>query len=219
MRIIRMQMYFSGLARLMGKSKVRVPGTRNKDGSSRKHETVYDEHGNWTVSQHHDQMRLLRNDRFVAYYRDVQHLTRTAEEFEELLTQLRRPLPTTIWINDTDPLAGEVSRFFEQLDPSVASPIEWYPIPKMAWRINADKARFRKAQEMQPLRQFLIQQTALGTTSRQEEVSMIPPLLLDIQPTANAPAVVEILMGQDSEAGGNNDEPVCFSSKDLKSCF
>ncbi|GET93290.1 hypothetical protein, conserved [Leishmania tarentolae] len=94
----------------------------------------------------------------------------------------RMPLLTTFWINDTDPLAAQVQAYMESLDPSLVEPIPWYPITGMAWRILADKAEFRKRPEMQPLRKYLIQQTALGTISRQEEVSMIPPFLLDIQP-------------------------------------
>lgn len=94
----------------------------------------------------------------------------------------RTPLLTTFWINDTDPLAAHVRAYMESLDPSLVEPISWYPIAGMGWRILADKAEFRKRPEMQPLRQYLIRQTALGTISRQEEVSMIPPFLLDIQP-------------------------------------
>ncbi|KAG5464045.1 hypothetical protein LSCM1_00225 [Leishmania martiniquensis] len=94
----------------------------------------------------------------------------------------RTPLPTTFWINDTDPLAAQVRAYMESLDPSLVEPIPWYPIAGMGWRILADKTEFRKRPEMQPLRKYLIQQTALGTINRQEEVSMIPPFLLDIQP-------------------------------------
>ncbi|XQJ31684.1 NOL1/NOP2/sun family, putative [Leishmania guyanensis] len=94
----------------------------------------------------------------------------------------RMPLLTTFWINDTDPLASQVRAYMESLDLSLVEPISWYPIAGMGWRILADKTEFRKRPEMQPLRQYLIRQTALGTINRQEEVSMIPPFLLDIQP-------------------------------------
>ncbi|KAG5464786.1 hypothetical protein LSCM4_00227 [Leishmania orientalis] len=94
----------------------------------------------------------------------------------------RTPLPTTFWINDTDPLAAQVRACMESQDPSLVEPISWYPIAGMGWRVLAGKTEFRKRPELQPLRQYLIQQTALGTISRQEEVSMIPPFLLDIQP-------------------------------------
>ncbi|KAG5490093.1 hypothetical protein JKF63_00212 [Porcisia hertigi] len=95
----------------------------------------------------------------------------------------RTPLLTTFWVNDTDPLAVQVRAYMESLDRSLVEPISWYPIVGMGWRILADKTELRKRPEMQELRQYLIKQTALGTISRQEEVSMIPPFLLDIQPS------------------------------------
>ncbi|KAK7199934.1 NOL1/NOP2/sun family [Novymonas esmeraldas] len=98
------------------------------------------------------------------------------------MEQFRTPLLTTFWINDTDPLAARVRAHMEAQDVSLVEPIPWYPIAGMGWRILADKTEFRKRPEMQSLRQYLIRQTALGTISRQEEVSMIPPFLLDIQP-------------------------------------
>ncbi|CCW66950.1 unnamed protein product [Phytomonas sp. Hart1] len=52
----------------------------------------------------------------------------------------------------------------------------------MAWRVLADKEALRKRPDMQALRRYMIRQTALGMISRQEEVSMIPPFLLNIQP-------------------------------------
>jgi 16S rRNA C967 or C1407 C5-methylase (RsmB/RsmF family) len=143
--------------------------------------TVYDSEGNWTVYQHQEQLRTMKNEKFETYYRDHQKLV-PLDQWDKFLEEIRSPLPTTVWINDTDPLAGSVSDFFRAMDPSLVEPIPWYPIEGMAWRILADKALFRKKPEMQPLRQYLIRQTALGTISRQEEVSMIPPFLLDIQP-------------------------------------
>ncbi|KPI88581.1 hypothetical protein ABL78_2314 [Leptomonas seymouri] len=171
--------------------------------------TTYDVDGNWVSgAPHQDKMRLIQNKLFDSYYRSLQKLgcvaartvhpraTPTAsspaaqEVPEEVSTVLwdkemelfRKPLLTTFWINDTDPLAGKVREYMESLDTSLVEPISWYPIEGMGWRILADKTEFRKRSEMQPLRQYLIQQTALGTISRQEEVSMIPPFLLDIQP-------------------------------------
>ncbi|KEG10871.1 tRNA (cytosine34-C5)-methyltransferase [Trypanosoma grayi] len=144
--------------------------------------TTYDEKGNWVGVQHQDAMRQLPCPSLDRYYRDLQQL-RTHEEWDTEMALFRQQLPTTIWINDTDPLAGDVRRYFEALDRTLVEPIPWYPITGMAWRILAGKTEFRKRPEMQALRRFLIQQTALGTVSRQEEVSMLPPFLLDIQPT------------------------------------
>lgn len=164
--------------------------------------TTYDQEGNWVTTQHQDKMRQIENAIFNKYYGELQNLGSVEEDRQARLhdqssaarrsaadlwgyemSLFRQPLPTTFWINDSDPLAPEVRGYMESLSTSMVEPIPWYPIPGMAWRILADKTEFRKRPEMQALRQFLIRQTALGTISRQEEVSMIPPFLLDIQPT------------------------------------
>jgi 16S rRNA C967 or C1407 C5-methylase (RsmB/RsmF family) len=134
----------------------------------------------WRYRCHPDSMRKTTNPHFERFYKEHNPLV-PAAAFDDFMETLRTPLPTTLWINDTDPLAPEISRYFTSLGDTVMSPIPWYPIAGMGWRINADKKTFRKAPELQPLRQYLIRQTAMGTTSRQEEVSMIPTFLLDIQ--------------------------------------
>ncbi|RNF05417.1 tRNA (cytosine34-C5)-methyltransferase [Trypanosoma rangeli] len=141
-----------------------------------------DENGNWLGMTHQDTLRQIPCPALDRYYRDLQSIL-TPAEWDAELSLFRQPLPTTVWINDTDPLAGEVRRYFESLHRSLVEPISWYPLPGMAWRVLAGKTEFRKRPEMQALRRFMIQQTALGTISRQEEVSMLPPFLLDIQPT------------------------------------
>ena len=99
------------------------------------------------------------------------------------------PLPMTFWINDSDPMGPTASAYFmklheQQSDKNVkVSPIPWYPIKNMGWRIDIDKKKFRKDPACVNLRRYLIQQTAMGTLNRQEEVSMIPVFLLEIQPT------------------------------------
>lgn len=152
---------------------------------------------------HQDEMRTVVNKQFDRYYSELQKLGQVEaarlaavagqqggnraiptpqELWDAEMALFRRPLDTTVWVNDTDPLSQTVREFFERQDASVVQPIPWYPIEGMGWRILADKTSFRKRPDMQALRQFLIRQTALGTVSRQEEVSMIPPFLLDIQP-------------------------------------
>lgn len=163
--------------------------------------TTYTEDGHWISGQKEQDLRQKENPLFNRYYGELQRLGDVAratpqagsvapremlsgeKAWEAEMRLFRTALPTTLWINDTDPLSGEVRAYFESLDASLVEPIPWYPVAGMGWRIKADKTEFRKREDMKALRQFLIQQTALGTISRQEEVSMIPPFLLDIQPT------------------------------------
>jgi tRNA (cytosine34-C5)-methyltransferase len=52
----------------------------------------------------------------------------------------------------------------------------------MAWQVELSRQDVRKNIHFNEFKQFLIQQTQNGNISRQEAVSMIPPLLLDIRP-------------------------------------
>eukprot|EP00758_Cryptobia_borreli_P006049 Tbor_TRINITY_DN5065_c0_g1::TRINITY_DN5065_c0_g1_i1::g.14060::m.14060/K15335/NSUN2; tRNA (cytosine34-C5)-methyltransferase len=152
----------------------------------RKKQTVIDADGNWTsTNQHQNITRTLESPGFVRYYHDLQKICGDGNKvaFDNFMDMMRTPLETTIWINDTDALASQVSNFFKKFGDSICSEIPWYPYKGMGWRIHADKVGLRKDPKMQELRQFLIRQTTMGTISRQEEVSMIPPFLLNIQPT------------------------------------
>ena len=51
-----------------------------------------------------------------------------------------------------------------------------------AWQINLPRSAIRKSSAFEKLHKFLVTETESGFISRQEAVSMIPPLLLDVQP-------------------------------------
>lgn len=57
----------------------------------------------------------------------------------------------------------------------------WYP-NELAWQVNLSRHDVRKNAHFEELKQFLMHQTDNGNISRQEAVSMIPPLVLDVQP-------------------------------------
>lgn len=59
-------------------------------------------------------------------------------------------------------------------------PIEWYP-EKLAYSMATPKNVIRKFAPFAAFQKFLVSETAVGNISRQEAVSMIPPLLLDVQ--------------------------------------
>jgi 16S rRNA C967 or C1407 C5-methylase (RsmB/RsmF family) len=59
--------------------------------------------------------------------------------------------------------------------------LKWYP-NELAWQVNLTRQDVRKNEKFQKFKQFLIDQTESGNISRQEAVSMIPPLVLDVKP-------------------------------------
>jgi 16S rRNA C967 or C1407 C5-methylase (RsmB/RsmF family) len=65
-------------------------------------------------------------------------------------------------------------------------PIAWYPQPQIAWQLDCGRTALSKTAPKYPdIKKFhtcLLEQTEMGTIDRQESVSMIPVLLLDVQP-------------------------------------
>jgi multisite-specific tRNA:(cytosine-C5)-methyltransferase len=61
------------------------------------------------------------------------------------------------------------------------TPLQWYP-DCLAWQITVRKEVIRKDPSFRKFQNFLVCEAEAGNISRQEAVSMIPPLLLDVQP-------------------------------------
>ncbi|OCK82305.1 S-adenosyl-L-methionine-dependent methyltransferase [Lepidopterella palustris CBS 459.81] len=61
------------------------------------------------------------------------------------------------------------------------TPISWYP-EQLAWSMTTPKQVVRKFPPFASFQKFLVSETSVGNISRQEVVSMIPPLLMDIKP-------------------------------------
>ena len=67
----------------------------------------------------------------------------------------------------------------ELVDPP--KPLPWYP-DQLAWQMTTPKAVVRRFPPFASFQKFLVSETTVGNISRQEAVSMIPPLLMDIRP-------------------------------------
>lgn len=57
----------------------------------------------------------------------------------------------------------------------------WYP-DRLAWQFEFSRRELRRDPEFEPLHEYIKHETSTGNISRQEAVSMIPPLVLDVQP-------------------------------------
>lgn len=60
-------------------------------------------------------------------------------------------------------------------------PISWYP-DQLAWAMTTPKQVIRRFAPFSSFQKFLVAETEVGNISRQEVVSMIPPLLMDLRP-------------------------------------
>lgn len=59
--------------------------------------------------------------------------------------------------------------------------LPWYP-NEHAWQLELSRKDIRRSEAFYKLHNFLIAETSAGSISRQEAVSMIPPLVLDVKP-------------------------------------
>lgn len=78
-----------------------------------------------------------------------------------------------------DYLSGvkEISGDEETLKPKALC---WYP-GELAWQLELSRKDIRRSEKLFKLHNFLIAETKSGNISRQEAVSMIPPIVLDVQ--------------------------------------
>ncbi|KAI6165913.1 S-adenosyl-L-methionine-dependent methyltransferase [Pisolithus thermaeus] len=134
----------------------------------------------------------MNNERFNAYYKAQKIIP--DEEWGSFMDALRRPLPTTFRITGSReiahtlgvtiqktyvPLLDNVVFEGETIPPPTQIP--WYP-DGLAWQFNVSKKVLRKSPEFKKFHSFLVHETEVGNISRQEAVSMLPPLFMDVQP-------------------------------------
>ncbi|KAF7544686.1 hypothetical protein G7Z17_g9753 [Cylindrodendrum hubeiense] len=77
----------------------------------------------------------------------------------------------------------EIIKIEHQDGSPVAPPlaVPWYP-DELAWWMTTPKNVIRKFPPFAAFQKFLVSETCVGNISRQEVVSMIPPLLMDLRP-------------------------------------
>lgn len=66
-----------------------------------------------------------------------------------------------------------------KVDPP--TPVPWYP-DNLAWSMTTPKNVIRRFPPFAAFQKYLVSETSVGNISRQEVVSMIPPLVMDIEP-------------------------------------
>ncbi|KAJ7021378.1 cytosine-5--methyltransferase [Mycena alexandri] len=135
---------------------------------------------------------MMHNERFTTYYQTQKIVPE--EEWDVLLESLRTPLPTTFRVAGSRQTAQSLNAtvrdthvptlsnvvFEEQpIPPPVQIP--WYP-DGLAWQFNVPKKVLRKSPEFKEFHSFLVFETEVGNISRQEAVSMLPPLFMEVEP-------------------------------------
>jgi 16S rRNA C967 or C1407 C5-methylase (RsmB/RsmF family) len=149
--------------------------------------------GGWEASKGraYESLEITRSPLFDEYYK-AQGIVPEAD-YEAFVASLLSPLPVTFRVNPLVPQAPEVMHRLAtqysapfQLDDGTTSPpprpLPWYEPAGHAWHLHVARHDLRQAAALKELHQWVITLNDAGAISRQEAVSMIPPLLLDVQP-------------------------------------
>ncbi|XP_052188325.1 uncharacterized protein LOC127798767 [Diospyros lotus] len=134
-----------------------------------------------------------QNPAFDEYYKEQGIVS--PDEWDLFIEVLRRPLPAAFRINSSSQFCGDIRSQLEndfvnclQAEAADGSEVEgirsipWYP-ENLAWQSNFSRMQLRKNQTLQRFHEFLKQENEIGNITRQEAVSMVPPLFLDVHPS------------------------------------
>ncbi|KAI9266718.1 S-adenosyl-L-methionine-dependent methyltransferase [Phascolomyces articulosus] len=132
------------------------------------------------------------NEKFKNYYKSQNILSE--EEFGEFYKVLQTPLPSTFRITGTRSHALAILDLIKKtyipamehitIGGAIVEPpttLPWYP-DGLGWQINATRMIIKRSPEFSKFHKFIVAETEAGNVSRQEAVSMVPPLLMDIKP-------------------------------------
>ncbi|GMH39645.1 hypothetical protein BSKO_07543 [Bryopsis sp. KO-2023] len=131
---------------------------------------------------------IKESEKFEHYYK-AQGLVPEGE-WDEFLETLRRPLPVTFRINGrgrfADALKATIDKMCQKPEMGgqeniVPKCLTWYP-GGLAYSVLASKKDLRRESSLAEFHELLKMETDDGSMSRQEAVSMIPPLFLDVKP-------------------------------------
>nr|GMC65935.1 tRNA (cytosine(34)-C(5))-methyltransferase-like isoform X1 [Ipomoea batatas] len=133
-----------------------------------------------------------RNLSFDEYYKEQGIVP--PEEWDTFIEYLRTPLPAAFRINSSSQCYMDIRSklegdFMNSLQAESADgseveaikPLPWYP-ENLAWHSNFSRNQLRKNQTLERFHEFLKLQNEIGNITRQEAVSMVPPLFLDVRP-------------------------------------
>ncbi len=133
----------------------------------------------------------LDNERFAAFYQAQKIVEQ--DEWNSFLEHLRAPLPACFRINTGyafhEVLKQELQDFVGEKIILDDGTTELEAVQNLKWvkegnayKLGADKRTIRKSQKLKDLHTWMVKNTDNGNITRQEAVSMVPPLALDVKP-------------------------------------
>ncbi|GAB2232154.1 hypothetical protein Drorol1_Dr00011181 [Drosera rotundifolia] len=133
-----------------------------------------------------------QNAAFEEYYKEQGIVEE--HEWDAFIECLRKPLPSAFRINSSGQFCDDIrsqlenefvkslqAEFTGEDEADAIRPLPWYP-DNLAWHSNFSRNQLRKNQTLERFHEFLKQANEIGNITRQEAVSMVPPLFLDVHP-------------------------------------
>lgn len=134
------------------------------------------------------------NAQWENYYRTLNLPSSDEAEFEKFKAACQQELPVTFRITGTSKDVIAVREIMEKKHIAKLKDQTWdgepleppFPLPfypeRLAWQVNVGKQVIRRNAQFSDFQRFLVVETNAGNVSRQELVSMIPPLFLNVEP-------------------------------------
>ncbi|KAJ2847868.1 tRNA (cytosine-5-)-methyltransferase ncl1 [Coemansia brasiliensis] len=135
---------------------------------------------------------LARDNKNLRKYYQAQKIV-SEEEFPEMIEAMRTVLPTNFRISGSRQQATDIRELImtefvphirdtqiDGVDIEAPHPLPWYP-NNFGWQFSIPRMALRKSKELRSFHSFLVTETEIGNISRQEAVSMVPPLFLDVR--------------------------------------
>ncbi|KAL7602109.1 hypothetical protein Lser_V15G22459 [Lactuca serriola] len=215
--------------------KTKKSDSQEADGSNNNEN---DSNGNNTNKPTHWQPFAIENAAFDEYYKE-QGVVRP-EEWGSFIECLRKPLPAAFRINSSSQFCTDLrsqleDEFMKALlaegtdgnEAEGIKPLPWYP-NNFAWMSSFSRMQLRKNKNLERFHEFLKQENEIGNITRQEAVSMVPPLFLDVHrdhfvldmcaaPGSKTFQLLEMIH-QESEVGALPNGMVIANDVDVQRC-
>lgn len=135
---------------------------------------------------------VRENEKWEKYYKALGLVKE--DEWDSFKKTCQSPLPLTFRITGSRKHSDEILALFRERHlpnltgvtfegEAIKAPLElkWYP-NDYAWQLDVPKTVIRKNEQFAKTQRFLVVENAVGNISRQEAVSMIPPIVLEVKP-------------------------------------
>ncbi|KAK2586633.1 hypothetical protein KPH14_011680 [Odynerus spinipes] len=153
----------------------------------------------WDNTPHRSYADIIRENKDFENYYKIQNVV-PADKWDEFICTMRKNLPVAFRITGSRSEAKVLleiikSDFFKEIlntnlkdseedaddKKTILHCLPFYP-EELAWQLQLTRKDIRRSEAYFRLHNFLIAETNSGSISRQEVVSMVPPLVLDVKP-------------------------------------